>query len=45
MKQYGAFWSLLEHNGAWNEGHMNGAKGMDEIEEKMRVGLSEEIKK
>ena len=31
--QKDAFWSLLEHIGAWNGHHMLGAKRMDEIED------------
>jgi hypothetical protein len=42
--QEGAFWSLLEHNWAWNGYHMLGAKGMDESEDQRRLGVSEEMK-
>ena len=37
--QKGAFWSLLEQSWAWNESHMLGAKGMDEIEDLKRLGF------
>ena len=37
--RFGAFWSLLEQSWAWNESHMLGAKGMDEIEDLKMLGF------